>query len=139
MAIKKVTNKSTPEEKEKVVYDLIKLLIKHDMFSDVNIYCNDKRWKSEWDGPGKPEDKDCYLLKDKDQKTITPVYVQNDVKAYDYIAFANPNLITMSYEGPLYDALNYGYKMEKELTKFFEARGLWFEYGYAWSLSVYAD
>lgn len=46
----------------------------------------------------------------------------------------------MTFEGPLYDVLNYGDgTTENELRTFFEDYGLYYELGYAWSLATYEN
>lgn len=135
--IKQVTENSTPEEKEKLVYDLIKWLVKHDVFWDINIYCNNKCWKSNWYSDGDKKFPNNIVL---DDPCIAPepIHIVSNIKAKDYIQYANEKLITMSFEGPLYHELNYGNgKLYQELQNFFKKRGLYFEQGYAWSLSVY--
>lgn len=65
-------------------------------------------------------------------------YVTDNVTAKKYIEYANEDLITMSFEGPLYHEINYGNgKTYDDLRTFFEKRGLYFELGYAWSLATY--
>lgn len=134
--LKKITEQSTPEEKEKLVYALIKWLVKHEVFCDISIYCNNKCWKSDY---YQSTDKFTNMQEIHNEKiSPEPFYLVQNIKAKDYIEFANENLITMSFEGPLYHELNYGNgKTYQELQKFFEKRGLYFEQGYAWSLSVY--
>lgn len=50
-----------------------------------------------------------------------------------------PNILSMSFEGPLYDLLNYtcGSKTEEKFTKILRKYGLYFELGNAWNLSCY--
>ena len=131
--LKRITEKSSPEDKEKLVMDLIKWLVKHDCFMDICIYCNNKRWMSD------NHKKDAIKIINKDI-SLEPFYLQTRIKAKDYIEYANEKLITMSFEGPLYHEINYGDgKTYKELQNFFEKRGLYFELGYAWSLSTYEN
>lgn len=48
------------------------------------------------------------------------------------------DILTMTFEGPLYDALNYGpWKVEEELQAIFRKYGLYFEMGESWNLSAY--
>lgn len=131
--LKQITEQSKPEDKEKLVMDLIKWLVKHDYFMDIYIYCNNKRWMSN------NYKKDAIEIINEDISP-EPFYLQENIKAKDYIEYANENLITMSFEGPLYHEINYGDgKTYKELQDFFEKRGLYFELGYAWSLSTYEN
>ena len=134
--LKQITKQSTPEEKEKLVMDLIKWLVKHDYFMNICIYCNNKRWMS--DKYKKQLDNITEII--DESISPDPFYVQENIKAKDYIEYANEKLITMSFEGPLYHEINYGNgKTEQKLQEFFEKRGLYFEQGYAWSLSAYEN
>lgn len=132
--IKKITEQSSNEEKETLVKDLIKWLVNHNMFSDINIYCNNKCWKSDNHKPHS----NMTAIRDNSIYPDGVIYVYDNINVKQYIEYANPKLITMSFEGPLYHALNYGnWKLEQELNDFFAARGLYFELGYAWPLSLY--
>ena len=96
-------------------------------WGDNIIYFNDKAWNSQsvWGiEQGKQINVDLYEYENKNPR--------------DYIEYANPDTITMSFEGNLYDVLNYGNgSAEEELQKLFEKYDLYWEYGYAWSLSAY--
>ena len=68
------------------------------------------------------------------------LYKYDSKSPLDYIRYANPDTITMSFEGPLNHVLN-GYvsgwvKLENEFSKLFEKHGLYFEMGYSWSLAA---
>lgn len=130
-----ITAESSAEIKENLAMELIKWLVKRDLFYDVFIYVNGKRYASN-------------VYKPKlETKEITntdicpePFFVQDNINAKDYIEYANPDLITMSFEGPLYHEINYGNgKTYEDLRKFFNKYNLYFELGYAWSLSLYEN
>ncbi len=128
--IKKVTP-DDPESKERCVHDLIRWLARRDLFQDVNIYANGLCWST--------EKRDGY----RDADDIAPgvnVFVGEEPDPASIVEYFNPELVNMSFEGPLYDAVNYGIgHIEEALNEFFEKRGLYFEYGYAWSLSTYQN
>lgn len=133
--LKQITATSSPEDKEKLVFDLIKWLVKRDCFMDIHIYCNQKCWSS--NAYGKHDDLQTITNPDISPE---PFYVRENVSAKEYIEYANENLITMSFEGPLYHEINYGNgKTYEQLQNFFAKRGLYFELGYAWSLSTYEN
>lgn len=127
--LKRITPKDT-QAKEAFAYALIKWLKKRDLFEDVFLYVNGFRYS---DSPSNNGQKiqigdgiECYRSVCEDPCEI--------------VEYANPELITMTFEGALYHALNYGDgRTEKALNDLFEARGLYFEYGYAWSLSAYEN
>ena len=110
------------------IYDWCK---KKNLWGDNIIYFNGKAWSSskDWNGvEGKQIAEDLYEYANKN--------------AEDYIEYANPDTITISFEGPLYTALN-AWDLpcydgtEEELQDIFKKYGLYFEYGYQWSLSAY--
>lgn len=75
------------------------------------------------------------------KKIAEDLYRYDNKRPLDYIRYANPETITMSFEGPLNHVLN-GYvkgwvKLENEFSKLFKKHGFYYEMGYAWSLSAY--
>lgn len=135
--IKTITENSSPEDKEKVVMDLIHWLDTRDLFHDIRIYCNNKCWSSYYYPKNKMSNKSII----NDPRIARHVfYEETNITASDYIEYANDNLITMSFEGSLNHELNYGNgRTEQELIAFFAKRGLYFELGYSWSLSTYEN
>ena len=126
--IKRVTPNDT-KAKEKFVITLIDWLATNDLWYDTCIYANNKRYASTYIPPCPiikskptfdPTNKTCTSI--TTPKTNTDVYVTSNVDATDYIEYANPELITMSFEGPLYTALNYESdgRTERALEKLFE-------------------
>jgi len=118
-------------KEEKLAKDIINWLLKHQMFDDTFIYVNGKRYGT-CDGEGHYN----YGTDSWDK-----VYVEDDKDPKDYFEWAGPYL-SMSFEGPLYDALNYGWeyevyqKLEEELTEIFRKYGFYFELGNAWNLTA---
>ena len=105
--------------------DIVAYLDKNDMLFDVNIYVNKKRYStSEYNT-------------DAEVKIGSAVMYQSDCEdPSECIEYCNKDALTMTFEGPLYQALNYGNAGE-ELNKIFEKYGMYYEQGYAWSLSAY--
>ena len=102
---------------------------KHEMWVDVNIYFNGKCWST--------SNKGCNEFCYNENR-----YFEYEADPKDYFEYVNePNILSMSFEGALYEALNgyaYGWtKLEKEFNKIFEKYGLYFELGHAWNLSCY--
>jgi hypothetical protein len=110
--------------------DIYDWCIKNDLWGDNVIYFNGKAWSSSstWSGvEGKKIDDELYEYENKNP--------------LDYFEYANTETLSMSFEGSLNHVLN-GYvhgwvKLEAEFSKLFEKYGLYYEMGYAWSLSAY--
>lgn len=130
--IKPITPKDT-DAKERFAMKIIEWLAKRELWYEVAIYVNGK----------------CYSAESYD-KTKNPVRLQTSKDGVTYYAtdvpdptviveYANPDLITMTFEGPLYQALNYDSDTEQAFMDLFDRHGLYFEYGYAWSLSAYEN
>lgn len=125
---KKLTKKEKDRNK-KLMEEIIRYLCKHDLFYDVFLYTNGRKYSSEEN----PNAIEC---------------IAYGYKYYDYgewdvikqIEYNNPNTITMTFEGPLYDAYN-GYvshpHAEEDIQKIADKYGLYPEQGYAWSLAFY--
>jgi len=86
---------------------------------DVRIYFSNKCW--DYDSCGK--------------KTII-----KDIKASDYCEYANDKTITMTFEGPMYHAMNMysGYELYEGFDSL-DFDNHYFELGHAWSLSFYKE
>ena len=110
--------------------DIYKWCKEKNLWSDCCLYFDSKAWASwpDWHGvAGKKIGEDLYEYENRNPK--------------DYFEYANPETLSMSFEGPLYSVLNGyvrgGYKLEEKLQKLFEKYGYYFEYGHAWNLSAY--
>ena len=67
-------------------------------------------------------------------------YFEDEADPNNYFEYVRePNILSMSFEGVLYDVLNgyYGGKKEAEFSKILEKYGLYYEIGNAWNLSIY--
>lgn len=119
--------KSKMELLAKDIYDWC---VKNDLWGDNIIYFNGKAWSSSvtWGV-------------DKGKKIEDELYEYENRNPLDYFEYANPKTLSMSFEGSLNHVLN-GYthgwiKLEEEFSKLFTKYGLYYEMGYAWSLSAY--
>ncbi len=126
-------NKADPTQfktkEEKLAKDIIDYLLKKEMFDDTFIYVNGKRYGT-YDGEkgyhyGTNSWNDVYVEEDKDPK--------------DYCQYAG-DILSISTEGFLYDALNYGFewnsKVEDELNEIFKKHGCYFEMCTSWFLTA---
>ena len=110
--------------------DIYEWCQKHDLWGDNIIYFDGKAWSNRetWGGV-------------KGKKIAEDLYEYDDRNPEDYFEYANPETLSMSFEGGLNHVLN-GYtrgwvKLEEQFGKLFEKYGLYYEMGYAWSLSAY--
>ena len=116
--------KLTKAHIEQFAYEIMEYLIKHELDMDVNIYYNNKRMsrKRDWRDPdAKPK-----------------LVIENNISPFDYFEYANYNhILSMSFEGHLYESLNYTGYAEDGLRKLFEKYGLYWELGHSWNLSAF--
>lgn len=118
------------DRNEALAIDIYRWCKKKGLWGDNTIYFNGKAWSSsaEWDlDKGKQIDEDLYEYENKNP--------------LDIFVYANPETLSMSFEGPLYHVLN-GYvkgwvRLEGQFSKLFEKYGYYFEYGNAWNLAAY--
>lgn len=119
----------TANQKEKLAIEIIECLQKKNMFNMVNIWVNNNKLSDD-EHPG-------------DTKASTrygDYYIAADKNPADVVEYSNADTITMTFEGPLYHALNYGSdRTGNDLNKIFAKYGLYFEQGYAWSLAAYEN
>lgn len=108
--------------------EIIEFLETKELANSVSIYYNNKvvRSKGKWDA---------------DYNYIPCWVTEEDVNPHDYFEYAAYNhILSMSFEGGLYDVLNYSFgHREEEFRAIFEKYGLYFELGNSWNLSAYPD
>ena len=129
---KKAEKSDFKTEAEKCARDIIDWMIKNGLWIDNAIYVNGKRY-GDYDGEDYHYDNtwDC-------------VFVEDNMDPRDYFEFAG-DFLSMSFEGPLYEILNYyndfiqGYddKMIEEFNAILAKYGKYYELGDAWNLSLY--
>lgn len=115
---------------EMLAQDIYDWCIKNDLWGDNCIYFNGKAWASwdEWSG-------------EKGKKIGDMLYEYEDKNPKDYFEYANPDTLSMSFEGALNHVLN-GYvhgwtKLEEEFSNLFQKYNVYYEMGHAWNLSAY--
>lgn len=112
----------TEEQKwnEMLASELKKFLEKNNLHGDTRIYFNEKCWHCNYKT-------DSYELLE-------------DILGTDYFDYANNETVSMSFEGALYMLLNHesiNNPLRKKFEKIFEKHNCYYEFGHAWSLSVY--
>ena len=131
---KKVEKSDFKTEAEKCARDIIDWLIKHDLWIDTAVYVNGKRYG------------DYDSIDYNYGNTCDCVFVEDNMDPRDYFEFAG-DFLSMSFEGPLYEILNYyddfipGYddKMIEEFNRIIGKYNAHFEMGDAWNLTLYKD
>ena len=110
--------------------DIYNWCVKKHLWGDNIIYFEGKAWSSspEWNGvQGKQIAEDLYEYMNKNPK--------------NYFEYANPDTLSMSFEGPLYHVLNAyvsGWvKLEKQFAELFQRYGMYYEMGHSWNLAAF--
>ena len=115
---------------ELLARDIYNWCVEHELWGDIIIYFDGKAWSS---SPIWCEEKGKIIAED--------LYEYENRNPLDYFEYANPNTLSMSFEGYLNHVLNgysYGWvKLEAEFAKLFEKHGFYYEMGHSWNLSAY--
>lgn len=125
-----MAKKPTKAQIENLAKKIRQYLLDREMWIDTTIYFNGIAF-STGDGKGN------YFYNDPDHLVV----LENE-DPRDYTEYAG-DILTMTFEGPLYEALNYGdygnnpWKTEEELSAIFRKYGLYYELGECWSLSAF--
>lgn len=123
-----------PKTAEKLAKDIIQWLIDNELWGDINIYVNGRRYSNH-------STDDHYYY----GQTWDDVFVEENVEPWDCLEYAAHNhILSMSFEGALCHILNYYYdnikycdEMIAEFDKVFEKHGMYYEFGHHWNLTVY--
>lgn len=125
-----MAKKPTKAQIEILAKEIRQYLLDRDMWSDVRIYFGGKAFSTD-DREGH------YYYNDAEH-----LVVLEDEDPRRYTEYAG-DILTMTFEGPLYEALNYGgygdnpWQVEEELIAIFRKYGLYYELGNAWNLTAY--
>lgn len=122
--------------KESLAWDIYNWCKEHDLWQDITIYFDGKAWSSdsgEWGCGNHSEQLPLFMRED--------LYLYENKNPLDYFEYANPDTVSMSFEGELYYVLN-GYtpgwvKLEAEFLALFEKYGFYYELGNAWNLAAF--
>ena len=115
---------------ELCAFEIINFLIRHQLWQDVCVYVGKKRYTC-FDGEHYQYDStwDC-------------VFRENDKKASDYVDYYS-DFLTMTFEGPFYDVINYNNstkhcdKLIEEFNDIIKKFNKYYELGHAWSLALH--
>lgn len=117
---------------ERCAFEIINFLIRHELWQDTCVYANGKRYTC-YDGEHHQYDStwDC-------------VFREDDKNPRDYVEYAS-DFLTMTFEGPFYNIVNYYSpakycdKILNEFNDILKKYKKYYELGYAWSLALYDD
>ena len=108
--------KLTKAHIEVMAQEIMDYLLKKGLDMDVYIYYNNKRIHNSSLG----------------------LVVEEGLSPLDYFEYVNhDHILSMSFEGALYDSMNYSGRGIDGFEKIFEKYGLYYELGNAWNLSAY--
>lgn len=116
---------------EKLALEIREFLLKHQMWQDVDIYFNGKRF-----GCRNPED-GHYYYNDREH-----LFVEEGIRPETYFEYVNPeHILSMSFEGPVCHMLSYNCYQEvrTQFDKIFEKHGLYYEMGHHWNFTCYYE
>lgn len=124
-----------PKTAEKLAKDIIQWLIDNELWGDIGIYVNGRRYSNR-----NPKDGHYHYEQSWDN-----VFIEEDKEPWDYVEYAaQDHILSMSFEGALCHILNYYYdniaycdKMIEEFNKMFEKYSMYYEFGHHWNLTVY--
>lgn len=114
---------------EKMAHEIFEFCNERELWDDAAIYFNGKALASwnEWNG-------------EHGKEIAANLYEYEDKNPLDYCEYSNPETLTMTFEGMLYDVLNdFGYSFPSLYEDFggiFEKYGYYFEMGHSWSLTA---
>lgn len=115
--------KMTKQDIENLAMEVIDFLKERGLDSDVILYFNNKRILLNYGTEGIRE-----------QEGVSPL------DYFDYVS--HKHILSMSFEGELYAALNYGgyggsWRVQEQLVELFNKYGLYYELGNSWNLSLF--
>ncbi len=126
--MKKITKKNLIA----TTLDIIDFIDEQNCWYDVNIYVAGKQFKSNIFG-------NAFGFVEKTTSNGTIYYEKDDVDVEEKLEYCNKDTISMTFEGPLHDLINYeDYDFVAKMnTRFLDEYGLHFERGYSWSMAAY--
>lgn len=121
--------KLTESQIEELAKEIREFLIDNDMWQDVCIYFNGKRFTQRDPETGK------YYYNDREH-----LIEEDERDPEDYFEYVNPNhILSMSFEGPVCEMLYYDEypEMKRGFDRILEKYGLYYEFGNHWNFSCY--
>lgn len=126
MAVVKMGGQLTEDQIEELADRIYRLFAKNGIWSDTVIYFNG----------GSIDNRD----EDGNYHYDGSVYHHEQRDPHDYFKYVNPeHILSMSFEGPVYHAFNYGSypPVKKQFDELLRRFGLYAEQGDAWNLTCF--
>lgn len=132
----------TPKNIENMAYRLMRYLVSQELFADSRIYFKKKdTWCAMQLNEPQTTPNSEKIVHNNGNKSYE-LWLIKDINPNDYFEW-NGDVLSMSFEGPLYHILNMTEWLDKhsyvreQLRNFFSTYGLYYELGDAWNFSVY--
>jgi hypothetical protein len=125
-----VPSKEFKTDAEKCAFEIIDFLIKLDMWQDTCVYVNGKRYTC--------NDGEHY----KYDSTWDCVFREDNKRPEDYVDYSS-DFLTMTFEGPFYDIINYSMSAKycdfviSKFNDILKKYNKYYELGNAWSLALF--
>ena len=117
-----MSRKMTNAERNNLARDICRWGQRNELLSDSRIYFNGKAWN--YDSNNK-------------KTTLT------DILPSEYFEYADDDYVCMTFEGPLYMALNYGWEnrnyqaIADKFIAILDKHDVWYSLGNAWNCTLY--
>ena len=120
---------SKKRRNEALANEIREWLLDNEMWVDTYIYFNGKAYST--------SDKETKKFYYNDRDHLIVLENEDPRNYFEYVA--DPHILSMSFEGPLYDVLNAympGWtRLEEEFRRIFEKYGVYYELGNSWNLT----
>ena len=113
---------------EALAQDILSLLQKNEMWIDTRIFFNGKAFATDNGAKEYRYNGEPFVLE--------PI---NPVDYFEYAASPDKHILSMSFEGPLYEVINYGldHRFADQFQELFRKHGVYYELGHPWTLTCY--
>jgi hypothetical protein len=119
----------TPEQIEQLAVEIREFLLERNLWVDIDIYFNGKRFSTHDKATGK------YYYNDR--KHLIVEENEDPRRYFEYVA--KDHILSMSFEGVVCEILYYGElpAVKRQFDKIFRHYGLYYEFGDTWNLTCY--
>ena len=119
-------------QRETLALKIIRYLQQNDLFENINLYVNGKRYSAEKDEKTEITAKTRYGEYFIEENSSDPCSIVDANPE-------NPPIILITFEGALYDFINYGSRVDHftNIDNIVKDYNLYFEQEYSWSMGAY--